>query len=169
MSVFADKSKQIKAIDVNRILRVILKESNTTKFVLDLNRKDQLFIEGIQSDGSFLESSNTTEGVYSHATIELTQEERGSISFTYAGVTKDKKAGERYMLYDTGEWYRSFKLVINNKDFEIKANTNIGDGNTNVFQEYGENVVGLTEKSICKLTDYIRERVIQEVKREATR
>ena len=146
MSVFDKKSKQIKRIDINRILRVILKDANTTKFVLDLNRKDQLFIEGIQSDGNFLESSNTTEGVYSHATIVLTQEERGSLSFTYAGVTKEKKAGDRYMLYDTGEWYRSFKLLINNQDFEIKANTTIGDGNTNVFQEYGENVVGLTKK-----------------------
>lgn len=169
MSVFADKSKQIKRIDINRILRVILKDSNTTKYVLDLNRLDQLFIQGIQSDGNFLESNNTTEGVYSQATVVITQEERGSIRFTYEGVTKAKVAGERYMLYDTGEWYRSFKLLINNQDFEIKANTTIGDGNTNVFQEYGENVVGLTEKSIVKLTDYIRERVIQQIKKEATR
>jgi hypothetical protein len=169
MSVFLEKSKQIKRIDVNKILRGILKDKAVKKFVLDLNRKDQLFLKGEQSDGNFLESSNSTPGVYSFATIEIIKAERGSASFTFDGLTKEKKEGERYTLYDSGEWYRSFKLLVGNTEFELQASTTIGNSNTNVFEEYGKNVVGLSGDSIIKLTKYLKGVFIIQVKKEATK
>jgi len=153
MSVFLDKSKKIKNVDVNKALRIVLGKSKVIDFALDLNRKDQLFISGEDSQGVKL-------GKYT----KFTQSENFGETFTYKGVSKQKIQGETYTLFDTGSWYDSFKLIVNKDNFDIIANPVIED--TNVFERFGENIVGLTDKSIVKLTNFIKDNVISEIQKQ---
>lgn len=84
--------------DVKTILKMLEKD------ILDLNRDDQLFKEGLGTDGKLL-------GVYSKATEEMTQGARGP------GFPK--RAGEPYNFYDTGSMFKAYGLRAGRDKFTI--------------------------------------------------
>jgi len=128
------------------VLKEALKDLNLRDFIIELNQ-DQLFEKGQTSTGRSL-------GEYSAFTIKLKQEKGQRI--------------DHVTLKDTGEFYETFHIVVaqDGSYFEI-----IGDGDKddkNLFDVYGEDVVGLDEESrntlirtklYFKTQQYVREQI----------
>jgi len=73
----------------------------------------------------------------------------------YTAYTKSLKQqkGERYdhiTLKDTGEFYNSFRIIFTGDALQIIANPIKDD--TNLFKEFGIDIVGLTEDSMSVVT-----------------
>jgi len=131
-----DIANKAKKLDSNRLMFEVLKnDKKIQKEILDLNRWAQLFRKGIDSDGILL-SDVRPKGGYTSYTIQLKREKL--------------QRTDHVTLRDSGEFYDSFKLKVSNTFFEIDANPN--KDQTNLFDEWGEDVLGLTDESKDILT-----------------
>ena len=114
-------------------------DKNVQEKIIDLIQNDQLQ-EGIDAKGKII-------GYYSYAT-EI--------------ITKGKKQqGEPFTLFDTGEFYKSMYVVASLYDFVV-----YGDGqktDKNLFQAYGDDIIGLTDLSKEKLAEILTEKYIKYV------
>lgn len=112
-------------------------DTATKRQILDWIQKDQLTAKGIDADGNVI-------GYYSYVTELIS---RGK-----------KRQGEHYTLDDTGAFYRSMYVTILREAIEIDAN---GDkGEENLFEKYGQKIVGLTEENLGKLRAVVKERYL---------
>lgn len=112
-------------------MKHLFNDRNFRKLIIDLNTEEQLFEQGIDSTGRKL-------GEYAIATIEGTKNFRGK-----------KQKGQPYdhiTLKDTGAFYKSFQIKYEGTSLRITADGQKDD--TNLFQEYGIDIVGLTEDSM---------------------
>ena len=70
-------TNRVAKLDEGQILKAYVSNKKIQEFILNLNRVDQLFVDGIQSDGNPLTSgpvtNQTTPGVYSKYTEEINQ------------------------------------------------------------------------------------------------
>ena len=137
------------------IFRIVFSETEIQDLVLDLNRVEQLFKKGIDSDDDVI-------GLYSAVTEQLSQG-RG---FGFGGDSgrKQKKAGEPIFLLDEGDFYRSFKVKILNDGFVIQADALKDDG-TDLTRQYGKEILGLTDKSRNEIIKEILPFVIEETRK----
>lgn len=126
--------------------RKTLSDPEFKKWILDLIRIDQLFEQGIDSDGEVI-------GYYSYFT-EL--------------MNPEKQEGTPYTLKDSGAFYESMIIYISKDYFEIDADPIKVDQQTgmeeNLFYKYGENIIGITEENLQKLREEIKERYRVEFK-----
>jgi len=99
-------------------------------YVLDLNRLGQLYYKGVDSRGLLL-------GHYAAYTLRVKEDPM------LAHVT----------LKETGDFYNSFQLKTHKNYIEIEADTM--KGSTDLMDEWGENILGLTEESQEMLSDYM--------------
>jgi hypothetical protein len=114
--------------------------------ILDWIRWDQLYNEGVDEFGQII-------GTYSRATEMFNPE---------------KLEGTPFTLYDTGEFYNSMMIEVFDDYIEIN-----GDGikvdefgqTTDLFQEYGYEIIGLTDESKEKLAQELIDRFNIEYKR----
>lgn len=121
------------------IWRIVFKDEQFKEQILDWIRWDQLFNEGVDELGEII-------GTYSTYTEMLNPE---------------KQAGTPYTLYDTGAFYRSMSIAILELAIEIDADpikTDEFGQTTDLFAEYGEGIIGLTDESKQKLVDELIER-----------
>ncbi|MAF43741.1 MAG: hypothetical protein CMI54_06200 [Parcubacteria group bacterium] len=134
-------------LDENALIKEILSDKKFQEFIIKLNTEGQLFEEGIDSLGVSL-------GDYSPATIEGTSSFEGK---------KDK--GQRYdhiTLKDTGDFYGSFKISLSNTSLNITADPKKDD--SNLFDDFGKEIVGLTDKNLQIVINAIREKLIPKVR-----
>lgn len=124
------------------------------KMVIQLNTAIQMRTQHVDSNGDDLYSIYHESSVYSKTTEILSQGR--------------KIAGTPYTLFDTGEFFKSFNVILHEDGFEIEADPikNGGQyGGTNLFVEYGEDILGLTDENMNRflyaLTPQIQ-KVIQE-------
>lgn len=141
MDKLINLAKEVSRIDIHDLINRVLADPDIEEQILDLNRDTQLFDKGINAEGQVI-------GLYSLATEKL------------SGGTK--KAGTPYTLKDTGQFYESFKIYLEKMEFYIAANPI--KGNDNLFEKYGENILGLTQESKDVLTPILLERLIPEIK-----
>ena len=149
-----DLINNVSKLDENKILINIISVDNIERYILDLNRIDQIFEDGVNAFGDSL-------GVYS-ARTEGDNEGR---SFTVRNsdgnsTTREKKFGGQRFLYDTGEMFRSFDVVIDDGGFTITADTEKGE--VNYEEKY--RILGLTDESKSQLSKRILPMVVREVK-----
>jgi len=111
--------------------------------VLDWVRIDQLFEQGTDEKGQVI-------GYYSEVTEMV--------------YNPDKIAGTPYTLKDTGDFYKSFMIEVLADSFIIDADPIKSDG-TNLFERYGDGIIGLDEESKKKLINEIKERYYTEALR----
>lgn len=114
------------------------------KQILRWIQQDQLFKEGIDEDGDVI-------GYYSE--------------FTEA-INPSKVAGSHFTLFDTGEFYASMYIAVNTNYIEvvadpIKIDDRTGE-TTNLFNEYGEGIIGLTDENKTKLANALKIRFQRE-------
>ena len=156
-----DLTDRIAKLDENRILKAYVSNKKIQEFILNLNRVDQLFVDGIQSDGNPLESGSVTgqntPGVYSEFTEKIN---RGK-SFSFGGQSKSKIEGDRYFLFNDGEFFDTFVIIPLDDGFEIDANPikQTDKGPLPMFEEYGRNILGLTDENLQVLIDFFKETI----------
>ena len=113
------------------------------KYIIKLNTIDQLFDEGIDSLGDSL-------GEYSPFTVELKK---------IKGQPTD-----RITLKDTGKFYKTFKIEVKNDSFFINANPIKEDNN--LFDDFGDEIVGLTEENQIKVSKIILDNTIKYIRKQ---
>ena len=141
-----DLTKKVKQLDEGVILNKLIANAEVRKFILNLNTKDQLFIKGV-------DSNNVGLGLYAPSTVQ---------SKLDRGVPVP--ADSHITLFDTGEFYSTFVIVPGKDFFEIDANPIRED--TNLFEQYGEEIVGLNDENLQKVIDLFRETIALRVREQ---
>lgn len=132
--------KRVKDLNVNKVVSKSVDKS-IKNFIIELNTEgqptSQLFNLHIDSTGKAIFSKFRGVGVYSRET------ERRSGG--------RKKAGDQYTLKDTGDFYESFK--VNSEKIAIVIVANPIKEDTNLTNEYGPDILGLTKANTKLLID----------------
>lgn len=137
-------------LSVNVAINRLIEKRDFTELIIELNTDEQLFRQGVDSLGVKL-------GNYAASTIE-------GIPGKFKGKREKGLPFDHVTLFDTGEFYESFTVDIRNEDddfFTINANPIKED--TNLFDEWGNDVVGLTEESKQILADKLRRELSREI------
>lgn len=135
---------KLRTIRTQDIWHKVFMDKTLSNMILEMIQQDQLFNEGVDEDGDII-------GTYSEWTEML---------------NPDKVAGSHYTLFDTGEFYKSMRIVVLNDSFVVEAQPVKIDEDgkkTNLFEKYGEGIIGLTDENKQKLAIEIKERFIIEV------
>jgi hypothetical protein len=135
---------KLRTIRTQDIWNKVFMDKTLSNMILEMIQQDQLFNEGVDEDGDII-------GTYSEWTEMLNPE---------------KVAGTPYTLFDTGEFYKSMRIVVLNDSFVVEAQPVKIDEDgkkTNLFEKYGEGIIGLTDENKQKLAIEIKERFIIEV------
>jgi hypothetical protein len=136
----------------NTGFKMVLDTDEIVEEIIRLNTEEQLFKKGIDSKG------NKIVPEYSNRTKELKK--------------LDNQPIDRVTLKDTGEFYESWRVYVENDSIVIDADPIKTDENgvdSNLFTKYGMDILGLTEDSIDKLKPLIIESVNNVIKRSITR
>ena len=136
---------KLERLDLNRIERGIAESEK--ELIIRLNTKNQLFDKGIDSTGTLLSDIG---GGYSPDTIRRAQKKNGN-TFSYLGSSRSKSVGGSPILFDDGDFFNTWDVIISNDGFEPTADPIKED--TNLFTEWGDDITGLTDES---LDEYIQ-------------
>ena len=146
------------SLDSNIIFLKIVSEDNVQKFIIDLNRFDQLFDAGVNSDGNPLPTySPYSELVSSDETFTLT-------SFNGETLSKKKKSGDSWFLLAKGELYNSFSVRVDDGSFTIENSGTIKLNKKESVDYKFYDILGLTDESKSEFTQKILPMVIREVR-----
>lgn len=135
---------KFRAIRTQDIWQKVFLDKTLSRMILEMIQQDQLFKQGIDEDGDII-------GTYSEWSEMLNPE---------------KVAGTPFTLFDTGAFYESMKIVVLNDAFVVEAQPIKIDENgekTDLFENYGEGIIGLTDENKEKLAIAIKARFIIEV------
>lgn len=125
--------------NVQRDIGNVIKTDFVSDQIIYLNTEAQLFQLGINSENVKLSDIG---GSYSPVTVTIKQAKG--------------QPTNRVTLRDTGEFYGTFRVfVYPNGDFGIMANPMKDD--TNLFEEWSEEIVGLTPENLAKILEVIEE------------
>lgn len=138
-------ANRIKAITVLEVLKHLSENKQFTDLIIELNTRKQLFDKGIDSTGRQL---SDVGGNYSPYTLQLHPE----------------KIEDKITLFDTGDFYESFRVFYSNGDFIISADT-IKD-TSNLIEDWGANILGLTDESLSLLREKAKEIIIPYVRKK---
>jgi len=142
MEAIREQINRIRNLKINNILYDILSDKRIQKFIIELNTKEQLFNEGVNSN-------NVIIGRYTPSTYE-------------DKIRKfDASFPRHYTLLDTGEFYESFEIIVQKEAFIITADGQKEDDN--LFEKYGDDIVGLTEESMTKLIEKLKPLIIDQI------
>ena len=125
-----------------KVMKFLFQQKEIRDLIIKLNTIDQLYRKGINSLGESL-------GEYTDYTKTIKQD-----------------TGQRYdhiTLNDTGAFYNSFRVVFRADSLVIEANPIKDD--TNLFTEFGIEILGLTEESIGKLKPTLIKFLLPELKK----
>ena len=132
MKVLINKLKAITEINEDDIWFKFLR--NNEEGILNLNRYDQLFNEGINSDGVNLDNIG---GAYTEG---------------YAAYKRSLGLpDDRNTLYINGYFYSLFQLIASKEGFKITASDSI-ELVRDIKEQFGADVLGLTNESKSKLS-----------------
>tara|TARA_R110000868_G_scaffold261761_2_gene519929 strand:+ start:2444 stop:2923 length:480 start_codon:yes stop_codon:yes gene_type:complete len=106
-----------------------LSQDDVRREIVRLNTEDQLFENGIDSTGNFITNQLTGSSTYAPFTIKVKQK---------TGLPYD-----RITLFQTGRYYGTYRVTYDAESFTIDANGDVGD--KNLFDVYGEDILGLTD------------------------
>lgn len=135
-----------RTLSTRYLWQLVFRDVRLRKMVLRWIQEDQLRKQGIDEDGDVI-------GEYS----EITEM-----------INPEKVAGTHYTLFDTGEFYESMKIVVLNDSIVIEADANKvnEDGETeNLFEKYGEGIIGLTTENKQRLAIEVTRRFRIELER----
>ena len=141
----------VKGLSVDKALFFVFSDGFVQAFTLELNTQGQLFEKGIDAIGKPLKD----------------------IGGEYADLTKDLKLLEglpidRVTLFQEGDFYKSFNLIPGSDGLIIEADT-IKEGDEDLQNRWGTNLLGLTDESREKLIQEIAPLVVQYIINEILR
>ncbi len=126
-----DQIKKYSRVNFGDVIFAILNMDNIKELIIEL-QQERLYERGTDSEGASL-------GSYSDYTVEIKREK-----------------GQRYdhiTLRDTGEFYESFTVTVVKDGVVLDANPN--KGQTNLFNDYGIDILGLDDFSFNIVKDQI--------------
>lgn len=132
--------KRFISLNEDKLWREFFNNKQNQKYIIEeLIQNDQLQ-KGIDGTG---ERITDNEG-------------NDSYSFLTEWITRGRKQeGDPYTLKDTGEFYDSMVINVSNNEIEIDADPIKTDAN--LFEKYGDDIIGLTDQSKEKLIEKLRE------------
>lgn len=119
-------------------MQVLKRNKDFENYVLSLNKFEQLFDEGINIQGKSLEEVNG-----------------GYAPFTIDDKIKKGLPYDRITLFDTGKFYKSFKLILTS-DYNLKIIANDLKEGIHLQDTWGK-VIGLTDENYTKAVNRARE------------
>ena len=126
-------------LNINDIFYSLWSDNKVQNYIIKLNtsgeKTSQLYSLGVDANGVAL-------GDYTFNTIQMKLAGDGN------------KRVDHITLTDSGDFYKSFVVAPNKKGFELKADPITDDG-TNLFDRFGEDVVGLTKDNQKLLIGFI--------------
>ena len=125
----------------------IVDHEEVKNFIINLITEDQLFDKGIDGTGAPLEASDGRTA-YSPRTVQI-KSTKGGKSGKVSNIT----------LYDTGDYYESHEVKVDNTSFTVDANPIKGDG-TNLFEVWGDEIIELTDENMDLLIDFLLEKTV---------
>jgi hypothetical protein len=128
-----------RTLSTSYLWQLVFRDVTLKKMVLRWIQEDQLRKQGIDEDGNVI-------GEYSEVT-EM--------------INPEKIAGTHYTLFDTGEFYESMRIVVLNDSIVIEADADKRnkDGETeNLFEKYGDGIIGLTTENKQRLANELSRR-----------
>ena len=128
--------EKIERINEGQVFKTVLDNEVIKNLVIELNTQKQLKQESVDSLGQELFNQFTGRNFY-------------------AANDPLGRGGEPYQVRRTGDFYKSFRVEITNDAILIFANPNKRD--TNLFEMYSPEIVGLTEESKDILRGKVRE------------
>ena len=142
-----------KKLSVKKVAFFVFSEKEVQKIIIDLNRIDQILYDGINVDGDSLPT-------YRHTYDKV---------YTFEGKSNIKRAGEPYLLLDTGDFFKSFKVFVTKDGFIIWANDEKEDNNLTQAYGNGSKIIGLTDESKARLSQEIIPYIVSFVRAEILR
>lgn len=139
-------TKKVAELDEGVILNKLIANAEVRKFILNLNTNDQLFNKGI-------DSQNRSLGIYTPFTVNDKQQRGVPVPSDF-----------HITLFDTGQFYSTFVIIPGKDFFEIDANPIRDD--TNLFEQYGEEIVGLNDENLQKVIDLFKETISLRVREQ---
>lgn len=139
--------KNTRKLDENRFVNSALSNSQIQYDILELNRQDQLYEQGITADGKSM-------GDYAPFTLRYKIEEAGKMG-------RDTRT-DHITLKDTGEFYSTFRFKKGKDEFIIAADT-IKDG-TDLIEREG-NILGLTNENKAVVAGWIKPDIISQTRK----
>ena len=73
-----------------------------------------------------------------------------------------KKAGSHYTLNDTSAFINSLAVTVGNDFFTVNGNGQ--KGNTNLFERYGDGIIGLTPDNLAIVKEMLKDKFIEYVR-----
>ena len=137
---FTQLNKNLKAIDLTKMLTTILNQNHVRDMIIEFNQ-DRLEDKGTDYD-------NTKLKTYSSL---------GSNVYTLYTIAQKKKKGQpinRVTLKDSGEFYKSFRVKTVKAITIIIANFNKGNEDISDNLDTSK-VLGLTDKDIDDLIEFV--------------
>jgi hypothetical protein len=138
----------IKRIDPSKIVIKQMSTPESKKLIIQLNTIGQLFQKGEDSRG-----------------IRLDVIGGGYTEFTQAIKRSNNQPINRVTLNDTGEFYGSWKVTTEGSSTIVITADPIKD-DTNLFDRWGEEIVGLQDESLLILIDTIINEFVEDTKIE---
>lgn len=127
--------EQAQLLNEETIFVEVFSNATVQKFTVKLNT-DQMKLEYVNSEGVALSDIG---GSYSDFTMSV----------------GGKSGRDNVDLYDSGEFHESFRIEnITGKGFVISSDP-VKDDGTNLLEEWGEEIEGLTFESLDKVADFI--------------
>ena len=147
MKALADLCRRIIGLErtADKLFVEILKDSNVQAQIIDFNL-EQMYEGGIDSDGNSL-------GQYAQITVSYWKPLARSLG-------NDGRT-DHITLKDTGEFYKSFKIKLENDGFRITANSIKED--TDLAQIYPK-VIGLSKESKAMVSELITPYFIESIR-----
>lgn len=130
-------------LDINKVLNEVFKDKTVQQRIISINTFDQLFDEGINAVGVRLDSIG---GEYAINTIE-------GVPGKFEGKRQRGLPYDHITLFDTGDYYQSHYILVFRDHIEIKSNPIKGE--TNLYDEWGDDIVGIAPKNIPKVANII--------------
>ena len=143
MRILEQLARNVLDLSINDLLKKIYDLSEFEALVIELNTDVQLFEQGIDANEQSL-------GEYTAFTKEL-KKQKGQPT-------------DRITLKDTGDFYKSFRVRSTNNGFVIMANAIKED--TDLTQEFGEDIIGLTDLSISQVQLFLLDELIPAVRKQ---
>lgn len=131
--------KKVAALNPEVVFRIVFDREQIKEEIIYLNTKKQLYEKGVNSNG------------------EDIAQVRGR-GYAFSTVVSKRAKGQptdRVTLKDAGEFYRSWKVFVKRGSITIVADPFKED--TNLFEEWGIEILGLTDMSIEELKPLVIE------------
>ena len=137
--------ERLAKMNVRRTVAITIKVPEVEDQIIFYNTEAQLFQKGEDSKGVKLSDIG---GNYSPLTVKI-KKVKGQPT-------------NRVTLLDTGAFYGTFKVkALPSGDFEITANPR--KDNDNLFDDWGEDIVGLQEENLKKILEMIEQIILDNI------